>query len=467
MKNTIEAIKYGMDVLKVSPNKMFSLIESSQGYNGSDYGRWLANEIIKIAEKDGVGFSQLLVKKFAIISEILGNVDVSIKPEWVSVFKKLIGTETVVSVNFNELGTTLEGIDWYSDIDLMFDKGFSDKLPKFEGKYAFVAKLESDPCEKSGELFKYAKEHNIVCKNKGSLLLHRMCNYVDANQLGSDFVFAFFVNTQFLCDVENKDTLSFFLKYFSCKGFVVDSSELLTSLTYENHYAFVVCTPRDGQAVQDGFVLSTRVLSDEGFKKVGNSKRYSRSNESAFNDLKLGGTTLGSIYFSNGLLEAHSWDDFENIDFGSLRGEYPVTDANFREAVVVYSVWWSLRYCGFSTDIKKLLTGSTDFDELFYNCLPLFLFNTDSYFVGGCPLDVTESEFITKMLDAAEVHFSYEAKELMSVCKGFLDFFGEEVKGKTFEQIREEANHDGLNTSYLMALAKLKEYICSMYRRME
>lgn len=466
MKNTIEAIKYGMDVLKVSPNKMFSLLESSQGYTGDDYGRWLANEIINIAEKDGVGFSQLLVKKFAIISEILGNVDVSIKQEWLDTFKRLLGTENIVSVNFDEIGTSIEGLDWYSDIDLMFDKGFADKLPKFDGKYAFVAKLESDPCDKSSELFKYAKEHNIICKNKGSLLLHRMCNYVDANQLGSEFVFAFFVNTQFLCDVENRDTLSFFLKYFSCKGFVVDSSELLTSLTYENHYAFIVCTPRDSQSVQDGFVLTTRVLTDEGFKRVGKSKRYSRSVDSAFTDFKADGNVLGSLHFSNGVLKAHSLDNLSNNEVDT-DNELPITDVNFREAVVVYAVWWSLRYCGFSTDIKKLLTGSTDFEDLFYNCLPLFLFNTDSYFVGGSTFDVTTSEFIIKMLDEAEVHFSYEAKELMSVCKGFLDFCGDDVKGKTFEDIREEANHDGLNNSYLLALAKLKEYICSMYRRME
>ena len=86
MKSTVEAVRYGIETLKVSPNEMFSLIESSQGYTGDDYKRWLANEIIKIAVKDGVGFSQLLVKKLAITSEIMENVDVSFKPEWLGVF---------------------------------------------------------------------------------------------------------------------------------------------------------------------------------------------------------------------------------------------------------------------------------------------------------------------------------------------------------------------------------------------
>ena len=71
------------------------------------------------------------------------------------------------------------------------------------------------------------------------------------------------------------------------------------------------------------------------------------------------------------------------------------------------------------------------------------------------------------LFDTALVIFSFVAKELMTVCKGFLDFCGDDAKGKTFETIRIEANHDGLNNAYLLALTKLKEYICSMYRRME
>lgn len=462
MKNTVEAVKYGIDTLRVSPNEMFSLIESSQGYTGDDYKRWLANEIIKIAEKDGVGFSQLLVKKFAIISEIMENVDVSIKPEWISAFKSLLSVDNIISINFDEVGKPIEGIDWYSDVDLMFDRSFSEKLPQFEGSYAFVAKLESEPCDKSSELFKFAKEHNIICKNKGSLLLHRMCNYIDAGQIGKEFVFAFFVNTSFLYDVDNKDTISFFLKYFNYKGFVIDSSELLTDVSHKNQYAYIVCSPRVDESIQDGFVLSERAIRDGKLVVISDKKRYSRSSESALSSLNGKGKVIGELRMFNNSLRALTVVGDEPIDTVLIRED------NFKEAVVIYSVWWSLRSCGFSTDIKKLLTGSQDFDELFYNCLPLFLFNTESHFKGDDNVfDVTTSDFIKSILDTAEVHFSYEAKELMTVCKGFLDFFGEECKGKTFEEIRVEADHDGLNNAYLLALTKLKEYICSMYRRME
>ena len=71
MKNTIDAIKYGLETLKVSPKELNSLIESSKGYDGDDYKRWLANEIIKIAEKDDVGYSQLLAKWFNLIQSII------------------------------------------------------------------------------------------------------------------------------------------------------------------------------------------------------------------------------------------------------------------------------------------------------------------------------------------------------------------------------------------------------------
>lgn len=462
MKNTVEAVKYGISTLKVSPNEMFSLIESSKGYEGNDYKRWLANEIIKIAEKDGIGFSQLLVKKLAIVSEIMENVDVSIKPEWLDTFKSMLSVDNIVSVNFDEIGSPLEDIDWYSGIDLIFDRSFSDKLPVFAGDYAFVAKLESDPCDKSSELFKFAKEHNIVPKNKGSLLLLRMCNYVEAGEIGNEFKFAFFVNTGFLYDIDNKDIVSFFLKYFNYDGIVIDSSELLTDVSHKNQYAFVVCTPRTGTLSQSSFILSEKAIVEGKLVTVSDKRRYSRSPLSAYDNLPNEGKPIGELLLTGNSLKAFSIDGNERLN------SVLITDKNFKEAVVIYSVWWSLKYCGFSTGIKELLTGSQDFEELYYNCLPLFLFNTESYFSGENNIfDVTTSEFIKNELESAEVHFSYEAKELMSVCKGFLDFCGEDAKGKTFETIRAESVHDGLNNAYLLAINKLKEYICSMYRRME
>ena len=200
MKRTIEAVKYGIETLGISPNALFDLIKSSNGYDGDDYSRWLANEIIKIAEKDGVGYSQLLVKKFTIISSILDGVDVSIKKEWLDFFSSMLGVDSgsVMSINFDGIGTKFEeDVDWYSDVDLMSEKFFSEgNLPEnlmsnlrgdSEENFAIVAKLESDSCSKNSELFKSAKSVGVVCKNKGSMLLYRMCNLAEAWDLGANF----------------------------------------------------------------------------------------------------------------------------------------------------------------------------------------------------------------------------------------------------------------------------------------
>ena len=48
MNKVKDAIRYGIETLGVTPEMMFNLIESSNGYAGEDYSRWLANEIINI-----------------------------------------------------------------------------------------------------------------------------------------------------------------------------------------------------------------------------------------------------------------------------------------------------------------------------------------------------------------------------------------------------------------------------------
>ena len=71
MKHIKDIIRYGVETLHVTPEQLFSLIESSNGYDGEDYKRWLSNQIIRLAEKEGMGYSQLLVKKFSIIQSLI------------------------------------------------------------------------------------------------------------------------------------------------------------------------------------------------------------------------------------------------------------------------------------------------------------------------------------------------------------------------------------------------------------
>lgn len=123
MRKTKSAIKYGMETLKLSSDELFKLIESSKDYVGSDYKRWLARKIIELAEKDGIGYSQLLVKKFNIINSIMEEVAEtdSIKEEFLDIFKSTLKGE-LYSNGFPYLGTELK-VDWGKGID--YDKNNS------------------------------------------------------------------------------------------------------------------------------------------------------------------------------------------------------------------------------------------------------------------------------------------------------------------------------------------------------
>ena len=64
----------------------------------------------------------------------------------------------------------------------------------------------------------------------------------------------------------------------------------------------------------------------------------------------------------------------------------------------------------------------------------------------------------------AEVHFSFEAKELMSFCKSYIQRYNRDRSLVTFNTIRKEIADDGLDKMYYNALVNLKKYISSTYR---
>lgn len=490
MKNTIEAIKYGIRTLKVSPEEMFSLIENSNGYTGDDYGRWLANEIIKLAEKDGVGFSQLQVKKFAIISSIVEGSGLTIKDEWLERFRNLFGNEeggTIkTSIGFPELFNTeeREDVDWYSGIDILGNWGFSESQLSSE-EYENVsgeerkpwwvcAKLDTSACEKSSDLISSARSSGLQCRTRGALLLYRMCNLVDAWDLGSrDLKFAFFANASFLYDPENSGVISYFLKYFDYEGYAVDSVQLLKENSLKCDYVFVVCTPRTGiGAVKDGFVLPVAKKGEDGLE-LDTCKRFSRSAESVVDCLVNFDSEEEGVW---GYLNI-SKNGFSDCSLTSVKDEdamhsIPICRGNFADVVVYYSVAISMIDGGIGSSIKRFVNGNPMFKVLFYNCLPLFLFSTGTRFRGkNNRFDVLNSHLMKKLLDEGEMYYTFEAKRLLDVCKGFLNFLSEREggidEGLTFEDVRREADHDGLNSVYIEALRASEDNIRLMYRKVE
>ena len=68
------------------------------------------------------------------------------------------------------------------------------------------------------------------------------------------------------------------------------------------------------------------------------------------------------------------------------------------------------------------------------------------------------------ILEKAIPYFSFEAKELFYLCKEFTEYVGQgtDLVGKSFKEIRKEANSENFNIAYEFKLTSLKEYINGM-----
>lgn len=514
MKNTKEAIRYGIETLGVTPDELFSLIESSEGYDGEDYKRWLSAKIIEIAEKDGVGYTQLLVKKFSIIQALAEEYsDDSIKEEWVRKFKKLLHEEerNIYSVDMEGVGDELEGVDWFNGIDL--DNLNSDfvleKLPdevreRFlnDDNVTLFCKLSSESSDKNSELFKDAKNLGYKCLSEGALMLYRACSLVSAfEECTENFNFAFLSSTNFLVDKDNENIIKYFLSFFKYSGFTIDSTELLLDTFTGGSYAFVICKPRvAGDELQDGFVFRSAKLEDGKIVK-GSRNRYScsynkmvnyleqeiKENTDLYNNLtfyKLK-DRLGKIMSRDEILGYLEFNNIGDMFISSCVDEgfdfIPITVNNFIDCVVYYGVYKSLYRFGFSVDITEFISGNSLYMELFYNCFVLFLCDLDNicedivYCVEGVSFSENKvkrnklaiySNSMQDYMEKGEVLFSFEAKQLLDVTKSIYNLLGDIDKNKPLKDLRVLLDRDDVNNQYLTALTSLKDYINTLYRKM-
>lgn len=512
MKNTKEAIRYGIETLKVSPERMFALIESSEGYDGEDYNRWLANQIIKIADKEGVGFTQLLVKKFSIIQSLIEEYsDDSIKEEWLEYFtSKLKGTDEklqMYSINLSGIGDEIEDVDWFNGIDIDSVNGdfVSEKLPEevrnnfLEDKVSFFCKLSSDSSDKNSDLYKEAKNCGVPCKSEGALMMYRFCSMLAAFEDIANMRVGFLSSTNFLFDKENAHIIKYFLNYFTVKGIVISSNELLKDSYTSGEYAFILCKPRTGDVkVQDGLVFHDVVLQEGKPKSLG-TRRFSESSrdmlESIIENARVGVVDKVPILSEDNevvygkasvnKLGYLQYDKYSNLYISNLlalgKENVTITEDNLKDIIIYFAVSKSLEGFGLARNIKEVINGHSSYEELLYNCLPLFLFDIGNkckdygtVTIEGEGVQISNaldvnSELISNLLERGEVFYSFEAKQLLEICKGFLEFLekevGSTVKGKTFEEVRAEANHTELNNQYMIALNNLKDYVSTLYRK--
>lgn len=490
MKNTIDAIKYGLETLNVTTKEMFNLIESSKGYDGDDYKRWLANEIIKLAEKDDIGYSQLLAKWFNLIQSIIEEYsDDSIKKSFEEKIEDYISNDVVYTVGMSSeksYGVKGDDIDWGSKVDLPFNYDFIEGLPddlkdgllENKGVTIFLKVNSKSTFKKSSDIVTDAKINGISIKNYESMMFYRMCTLMRAlDEQGTKFKFVFIADTKVLYDKENADIIKYLLSFFNYEGFVVNSKDLYEGSFTSEEYAIVKCSLRGMyDEIQDGFLLRRAEEVDGKFTLVGREKRYSQGGD-MFNSLagyKLGSSEEKGIgYLCKGIKDRTAYLSTLPVDGVNC---VPITKKNLNKVVSYFGVSQAMVNSGVSGDITDIIDGHPDFKILVNNCIPLFLFDVNSEFCQESdsiknPYDLFESDFVKNLLDRGSVYFSFESKEFVSVCKNILTCYnlkhGEENRvGKSFNDMRVVCENEDLNKAYFNSLSRCKEFISSLYKKM-
>lgn len=494
MKKTKSAVRYGIERLKLSPDELFKIIESSQGYDGDDYARWLAGKIIEVAEADGVQFSQLLVNKFNIINEILEDIseNAEIREGILEVFKSLLNSD-LYSAGFNKIiGEPLD-VDWYHGLDLGVENSFfvNEKLPLElkekileNEKTSILFKLSLDSADKKTDLYNDAKGQGITLTSKGAMLLYRLCSMAINFDL-SNMKFGLVVPVKFLYDKDNESIIEYMLNIFKIvEGYSVSPVVMYSNTLTGGNVAFLSIQPRgEGDRVQDGILLTSISLDEDNpssLKKL-DIKRYSKSSECMISKIKA--EALNNAGNSMTLLlddeDEEDSDDvygYLNIDnSGGLslssvaeegKQSIAITEKNIYDIIVYYGVTVSREVdWGYSTDIPCLIDGKVGYEDLLYSCFPLFLFDVNVNFKNGDgysnKLDVIKSKVIESLLDLGMPFFSFEAKELFNTCRDYIKFSEENmgVTGKSFHELRAMSDNVDFNSFYESKLENLKAYV--------
>ena len=433
MKNAKEAIKYGIETLKVSPEEMFSLIESSKDYDGDDYPRWLANKIIKLAEEDGVGYSQLLVKRFNIISDLLDNDGEVFKSDFIDYIS---GEDTDIIYGLDEYDKGYsEDLDWFKGIDLDVNnsefllENFEDIYNRFlnvEEAFKMLLKPSRSSTDKSSELYADAKSNGIICKNEGMLMLYRLCMIVNAFSSGRDVEVTVLTDVDFLMDEDVQDLMSLFLSYFKVEGYFVKASDIYENTLNGTKYAVMKCVSRTTEDnLQDCIELNSASYVDGEIVESEECYRFTKSNKSLLSELNSSDNDLeyseNETYLGSLILSISRGLSLANLPKHLLPGEISITLGNLEDCIVYYGVAYALKTFGINEDIKVFITGSTKYEKLLYNCLPLFLYSPTScfreYLIDGKYISDfnDDSEIVQALMTRGEVYFSFEAKELIDL----------------------------------------------------
>lgn len=503
MKKCVDAIRYGIETLGVTPDQMFELISSSREYDGEVYDRWLASKIIEVSEKDGVGFSQILVKKFEILSELASANDGGIGDEYLNFFKSKLGDPYTVGFNsytekFNE-EKFLDDVNWSEGIDfgqenlffLNSDNGFSEDCVKdvVDRRATFLINIVNGDYNRKSEVVSDAKRRGLSIDSFGDLLLYRMCLLSEVFSLGTGrVVFGFLCPSRYLYE---SAMVSEVVRHFYVEGWSIPNLNI-----YSGEYAFCLCYDRPSE--KDYVELGSLETRDDVIVEHNDIKRvFSYSSSRMLDSLKSRKYVMDATTFlerdgklvgtADGVKGAYGYMGVGKgnrfcLDLYSVVPDgydmvIPIKD-NLFEIIAYYSLVSSNRENGMPVDINVLLTGYRDYCKLVYNALPLFLYDWGSHFKGykyekngeevlkRNKLDVLNTSSQShELYEQSEVYFSFEAKEVMFVVSEYKKRVSEDVWSIcSLEEVRGIVGDSLLDRRYADALRRLKEYLSSEYR---
>ena len=446
MKKTAEAIKYAIKDLGVTPNKLFSLIESAENYSGDNYQLWMANQIIQVASSEGIPFTELLVKKLKFLVMLSGD-ELNFSPNFLKYIKKVTCSEDLVTLDdYNIEGAEVASdFDWLGGIDStsledvtsIFQEGtvLLADLTRFDGSYPTLR----------GE----APSWGISLSSSGGAFMFKNVLLKSLFQLPTYYI-VLISSPEFFKN--NASVTKVFLDNFNFVGCsYVNNAELKENNFSSGESVITVW----GNNIEDGEYFSD-VVGDGFMGRASKFRAYYVEPNITFDKYIQSNNDdpdiYGSIIFKYG--------DY-SLSKDSLVG-YPITRDNIKDIIAYVGFYESLSgKWGVGEGLPTLLSGLEEYESFVADCLPIFLYGKEASKLPW--LNVTEGNpLLVELIEELVPHMSFEAKEVYELCKGYQKAMLEKdlaLLGLTFWGLVEHLNNPKFAQSYERLTSKLKEYI--------
>lgn len=451
MKQTKEAIRYCLETLDISPNELFKLFDVAQYSSEEAYDIWLAKEVLKIAESEDVGLSKLMIKKFIILQELKENYlkEKELSVEALNFIVDGLRNSRVISYEINNIeedNRSDEEVNWFEGIDYGIENDFFMQnnewlREKINDSFSMCLDLSSLSLERVDKTYKelasVAKEKGVECHNMASLLLFRLCLMEELYFISNAGV-SVVLPVDFLSKPENRSILQFILDYFKVEGWICSSKDLYGSVFNIGDYAILMLSEKT-ESQQD---ISLRML--DGWKEVGEKIQCSLSKGYLKDKLESKKVDKDALFGVNLCTNPVT---LSNKKGGAFVG---IGEHGLRDAVIYYVLFNAMQ--GMER-IRKPVEYKFLGDELFYNCLPLFIVgncNDVNWFLKNKKLfDTKLWKILENEIETGRRYVGFEAKSLVDYILDFKDSDEKEFKK---------------DNMFNMAVANLENYCVQLYR---